>query len=193
MKSFVKGLCYTITALVLISLTALYGRTAISQVAGLAVAASPTQWNNLKDGVQGDGLANGVGAFAVYGFNGSTFDRLRSSIANGLAVDVTRMPTITIPTSGVAFYAIKRANITTASVNLAYGFTSKKIALDVPVTNTDDVCVSYTGGTATCPAANTAGGDRLAPGSSILLDDFAQTSISVIAASGTQTINVRAW
>jgi hypothetical protein len=196
MKSMLRGICYAVTALVLIFLTALYGRTAISQVAGLAVAGSPTQWNNLKDGVQGDGLSNGVGAFAVYGYNGTTFDRLRSSIANGITVDVSRLPTpiaITTDTSGAGFFAVKRADITTASVNLALGFTSKKIALRTPATNTDDICVDYAGGTAACPAANTAGNERLPAGSTLILDSFAVASISVIAASGTQTFSVTGW
>jgi hypothetical protein len=196
MTSMLRGICYTVTALVLIFLTALYGRTAISQIAGLAVAGSPTQWNSLKDAVQGDGLANGVGAFAVYGYNGTTLDRLRSSIANGVTVDVSRLPTpiaITTDTSGAGFFAVKRADITTASVNLALGFTSKKIALRTPSTNTDDICVDYAGGTAACPAANTAGNERLPAGSTLILDSFAVASVSVIAASGTQTFSVTGW
>ncbi len=44
-------------------------------------------------GVGGDGIPVGAGLLAtgLYGFNGTGFDRLRSSILNGLEVDVTRI------------------------------------------------------------------------------------------------------
>lgn len=104
-----------------------------------------------------------------------------------LAIQAT---STSVPTS---FYAIERSNITTSSVNLAFGGTSTKIKVIVPLTNTDDICIDYAGGTAACPAANTAGNDRLKPGTSLILDSFAATSVSVIAASGTQTVQVAAW
>lgn len=94
---------------------------------------------------------------------------------------------------GNGFYAVKRTNITTSSVNLAFGFTSRKVAVETPITNTDDVCIDWIGGTAVCPAADTAGDDRLAPGTTLVLDDYLVASLSVIAASGTQTVSVRGW
>lgn len=90
-------------------------------------------------------------------------------------------------------YEIKRDNITTSSVNLAFGFTSGKVIIELPLTNTAEVCVDWLGGTAVCPAANTAGHGRYTAGSAYVLDGFGITSISVIAASGTQTVYVRAW
>jgi hypothetical protein len=41
--------------------------------------------------------------------------------------------------------------------------------------------------------ANTSGDSRIAPGGAIILDDYSQTSISVISSSGTQTVYVDAW
>lgn len=94
---------------------------------------------------------------------------------------------------GTNDFNINRDNITTASVNLAFGFTSNKIELRAPIGNGEDVCIDFSGGTAVCPAVNTAGDYRLSPGETLLLDDAAYSSISVIAAASTQTINVSAW
>ena len=95
--------------------------------------------------------------------------------------------------AGTQFFSVARSNIAAASVNLAFGFTSKKVRVTASTLNTDEVCVDWIGGTAVCPAANTAGDARLLPGQSILLDDYAVTSISVIAASGTQRFDLTAW
>jgi hypothetical protein len=151
--------------------------------------ADGTTWRRLRD-VGVDGIAsNGLGAFVPYMWNGATYDRATGDATNGLKVQGTVSP----PLSGTAFYAIKRDNIAGVSVNLAFGFTSKKIVVETPSTNTDEICIDWIGGTAVCPAANTAGDDRIAAGRSIILDDYAGTSISVIAASGTQTVYVRAY
>lgn len=161
---------------------------AVQGVMGLAVAQSAKQYNDVKDYAAGDGQTKGVLDAGCMFWNGSSADRCRGSITNGILVDVTR-----VPTSGTAFFSVKRENIAAASVNIAYGFTSKKISIRAPLTNTDEICIDYIGGTAVCPAANTAGDSRIAPGGSILLDDYAQTSLSVIAASGTQTVFIDAW
>ncbi len=161
---------------------------AVQGVMGLAVAQSARQYNDVKDYVAGDAITKGVLDAGCMFWNGASADRCRGSIANGLQVDVTR-----VPTSGTNAFAVKRDNLTTTSVNLAFGFTSKKVAIRAPATNTDEVCIDYAGGTAACPAANTAGNSRMLPGSSIILDDFAVTSLSFIAASGTQIIYVNAW
>ena len=158
---------------------------AISSIMGVAAFESGTTWNNVRDGAAGDTLSRGVLGTALYIYNGTTFDRVRGT---GGTVNVSGASAV-----GTSFYAIERANITTASVNLAFSITSKKIKLITPLTNTDDICVDYAGGTAACPAANTAGNDRLKPGTSLLLDGFQATSVSVIAGSGTQTVQVAAW
>lgn len=168
-----------------IGITAIAHPAAISQLAGIAVAQTSTKWNSLKDLAVGDGQQNGVGLFSPCLWNGTSCDRQRGTIAGGALVSQAA--------SGTAFFAVKRDNITTSSVNLAYGFTSKKIGISASPTNTDEICVSWIGGTAVCPAANTSGNDRLTPGQTMILDDYAQTSISVIAASGTQTVFIDAW
>ncbi len=95
--------------------------------------------------------------------------------------------------SGASFFAITDAAIVQVSQNFAFGFTSKKVMVVAPSTNTDTLCVDWIGGTAICPATDVAGDDILEPGDSLLLEDFAGTSISAISASGTQAVVVRAW
>jgi hypothetical protein len=73
------------------------GNTAISQLVGLAVAQSATLWNNVADAAKGDALTNGILAESLYLYNGTTFDRARGDITNGLDVDVTRLPGATTP------------------------------------------------------------------------------------------------
>lgn len=185
-----KKLCSSIigsfsAAFAILCLVSIIAYAAVTQVSGLAVAQSATRWNNVKDAAIGDAQTNGIAAFNCYLYNGTNFDRCRGSITGGLLVQQAQV--------GTAFFAVKRDNIAGSSVNLAYGFTSRKVALEFPLTNTDEVCVDWLGGTAVCPAANTSGDDRFAPGSSIIIDDYAGTSISVISASGTQTVYVRAW
>lgn len=175
-----------VLAIVLVLGTALAAfPVAIQSVAGLAVAQTSTKWNSLKDIAVGDSQTNGVGLFSPCLWNGSSCDRQRGTIAGGALV--------TQATSGTAFYSIVRDNITTASVNLAFGFTSKKVAIQASIDNTDEICLDWLGGTAVCPAANTAGDARLIPGQSMILDDYAVASLSVIAGSGTQRVNVTAW
>lgn len=100
---------------------------------------------------------------------------------------------LSVPSSGSSFFSIKDTAIAAVSQNFAFGFTSEKIIIEAPSSNTDDVCIDHAGGTAVCPAADTAGDDRLAPGVAYVLDNHAVTSVSAISASGTQTITVRAF
>jgi hypothetical protein len=58
---------------------------------GLAVAQSATLWNNVIDAAKGDAQTKGILAEALFSYNGTTFDRLRGTIANGILVDVTRV------------------------------------------------------------------------------------------------------
>ncbi len=169
---------------------------AIDNIAGIAISTSSLTWTNINDASRGDTLSTGILANNPYLWNGTSFDRARGTIANGMAVDVTRVQgtvTTTPSLSGNNYYAIKAANLTTSSINYAFGFTSKKVIIQTPGSNTDDVCISWTAGTAVCPAANTAGNDRLPAGTIMALDNFAVTSISAIAASGTQTLIIRSF
>jgi hypothetical protein len=54
---------------------------AITQLAGLAVAQTSTQWNSLKDMAQGDGQQNGVMLISPCLWNGTSCDRQRSGLA----------------------------------------------------------------------------------------------------------------
>lgn len=100
---------------------------------------------------------------------------------------------LTVPGSGSSAFTITDTGIAAVSQNFAFGFTSQKVILEAPSSNTADVCIDHAGGTAVCPAADTAGDDRIAPGVAYVLDNHAVTSVSAISASGTQTITVRAF
>ena len=117
-----------------------------------------------------------------------------ASAANQVLGNTSLSTIVTATTlSGSSFFSVLRDNIAASSVNLAFGFTSKKVLVTAASTNTDDVCLDWLGSTAVCPAANTAGDARLSPGQSVLLDYHAVTSLSVIAATGTQRVNISAW
>lgn len=146
----------------------------VGSVSGLSIMKSPRSWTVMKDGSVGDNLDFGVAAVSIYEWDGEKFQRKRSP-------------------SGKQFYSVKRANIAASSINVSFGFKAKKIAVFTPTANTDEICIDWTGGTAVCPAANTAGDDRIPAATSVILDEYGVTSISVIAASGTQTIYIRAW
>ena len=183
-KEFITG--SLISALVLIPILTVLGYAAVTQVAGLAAAGPNNAWYNVKDaGKWADPQTSGFLSQSAWLYTGSNFVKQRGN-ANGSTFVVAEP-------SGNAFSTIKRDNIAAASVNIAFGFTSKKVALEFPLTNTDEVCVDWLGGTAVCPAANTAGDDRFSPGDSIILDEYAVTSLSFISSSGTQTVYVRAW
>jgi len=63
----------------------------ITQLAGLAVAQTSTQWNSLKDMAVGDAQGSGVGLWSPCLWNGVTCDRARGTIANGALTDVSRI------------------------------------------------------------------------------------------------------
>lgn len=87
-----RNLFYGTCAALLIILGSTFAvESQIVRKAGIAVAQTATQWNDVRDGAAGDALANGVLALALYGYNGTTFDRMRGDITNGLDVDVTRI------------------------------------------------------------------------------------------------------
>ena len=183
-KEFIVGAL--ITALVLVPILTVVGVAAVTQIAGLAAAGPNNAWYNVKDaGRWSDPQTNGFLSQVGWLYTGTNFVKQQGS-STGRAF-------VTIDNAGTSAATVKRDNITTSSVNFSFGFTSKKVALEFPTTNTDEVCVDWTGGTAVCPAANTAGDDRFLPGDSIILDNYAVTSLSFIAASGTQTVYIRAW
>ncbi len=90
-------------------------------------------------------------------------------------------------------FSVERDNIAASSVNLDFGFTAKTVAIEAGTTNTAVIAIDWVGGTAVCPAINTAGDARFPVGRIIMKDDANIRSISVIACSGTQSVNVTAW
>lgn len=93
MKTTIRNIALIVGAVIIVMAAVIGGRAAIQSVNGLAVAQTSTQWNNLKDSAAGDNLTSGVGAFNLYMFDGTNFDRLRGDTTNGIDVDVTRLPT----------------------------------------------------------------------------------------------------
>jgi hypothetical protein len=108
-------------------------------------------------------------------------------------IALTEQGEVWIPHTGAAFFAITDTAIAAASQNFSFGFTSKKVFISAPATNSDGVCIDHAGGTAVCPSADTAGDDVLEPGESISIDEHAITSVSAISVSGTNTIVIRAF
>lgn len=87
-----KILLASVSAIVIVALGGIAGYTAISSIAGLAVAQSSTKWNNLKDAgtLTGDAQSSGLIASGLLSFNGSTWDRVRGSVADGIFADVKK-------------------------------------------------------------------------------------------------------
>lgn len=101
-----------------------------------------------------------------------------------------------LPVYAANFYAIKKTNLTTISVNLDFDLKAKTVLVRADVSNDANICINWDGGTAVCPASDTAGNIVLEPGIGIVIDMFRSSpkqSISVIAANGTQTITVMAF
>lgn len=189
MKRLTNSIGALAAAISIILCVSVLSYSAITQVSGLAVAGAGTSnWTNMKDaGKWGDPQTSGIGSMALWGFTGtgSNFERIRGSAASGLSVAQA--------TVGSNVFSIKREDIGASSVAISFSFNSRKVALSFPLTNTDEVCIDWQGTTAVCPAANTAGDARFAPGSSIIIDDITVSGISAIAASGTQTVFVQAF
>ena len=93
-----KHLHYIASALALaviitLSMTAV-GKTAITELSGLAVAQTGSLWKNVRDYLVSDNMTDGVmsSGMVFYDAAGSNADRLRGSVTNGILVDVTRQP-----------------------------------------------------------------------------------------------------
>lgn len=91
---FFKYSIFTLGAITLLLLTALYGKSAVQTISGLAVAQSPTNWKFVKDAAFGDNATDGVLASSPYLYDGVNFDPARGDTTNGMDVDVTRIPAI---------------------------------------------------------------------------------------------------
>ncbi len=113
--------------------------------------------------------------------------------ASLLPESVTAQPMSPTVRAQVVPFSVERDNITTASVNLVFGFTASTVAIEANATNTAVIAIDWVGGTAVCPAINTAGDARFPIGRIIMKDRADIASVSVIACSGTQSVNVTAW
>ncbi len=112
-----------------------------------------------------------------------------------LLLTVAFLTAFAVSVSAMSFYAIKRTDITTSSTAISfYPTNASTIMVYADSGNTADVCIDWAGGTAACPAADTAGNQRLAAGQSFTLDmrGARLNKISAIAESGTQTFSVLA-
>jgi hypothetical protein len=76
--NIIGALC--VAGLLIIGVTTL-GKSAISELAGLAVAQTSTLWNSVADAAKGDSLASGIMAQSPYLWNGVSFDRTKGGIA----------------------------------------------------------------------------------------------------------------
>lgn len=102
----------TLAILLVLSVFLAYSYAAVTQIVGTAVQQSG-MWNNVKDAATGDNLTTGVPVSGLYAFDGTNWDRIRGSIANGLLVDVSRV-TGTVTISGNTTPADGFANPTNA-------------------------------------------------------------------------------
>lgn len=103
-----------ISIMLVLSILSITAKSAVQTIAGLAVAGPSSQWINLQDASVGTPIANGLAAVNIYGFNGTNYDSLKSTTANGLQVDVTRIQGGISPISGNKTPADAFANPTDA-------------------------------------------------------------------------------
>lgn len=95
MKEKIKyGVSAIVLACLLVMGLTVAGRTAITDLAGLAVAQTSTTWKNVRDYLVMDNMTDGVmsSGMVFYDAAGVNADRLRGTVANGILVDPTRLP-----------------------------------------------------------------------------------------------------
>lgn len=84
----IKYSLLSISAIICLLIFSFTARTAIQQVAGLAVAQSSITWNNVIDAIVGDAQTKGILAENPYLWNGTSFDRARGDTTSGMWVNV---------------------------------------------------------------------------------------------------------
>ena len=92
MKTFGKLTAACAIAFTLLAVSVYVVPAAVQGVMGLAVAQSSKVYNDVKDYAAGDGIVKGILDAGCMFWNGSSGDRCRGTITNGLLVDVSRMP-----------------------------------------------------------------------------------------------------
>jgi len=137
-----------ITLCLTLAVTMLAYPAAITQLAGLAVAQTTTQWNSLKDMAQGDAQSNGAGLFSPCLWNGTTCDRQRGTIAGGADVAVRSV-------SGGVTPANNFANPTNALTTFSLGGLFDGTAWDqwIGASNTNNTAITTQGVAYVTPAS----------------------------------------
>lgn len=122
MKTFKKVAgWFCIVAVLSLGIAMIAYPAAVTQVAGLAVAQSSTQWNQLKDMAIGDSQTNGAGLFTPCLFNGATCDRARGTIAGGQEMAIKSIATGTAPADA---FANPTNSLTTFSLSAGFNGTT---------------------------------------------------------------------
>lgn len=206
MKTFGRITFATLLAVIMLACSVFVAQTAVTNISGLSVVqnsaltGNSNVWNNVIDGAIGtDNVTKGILSTALYASDGASADYVKSNGLGAIRVDGRVLG------EAIEVYSVALANLTTA-VAMDFGFDasytnfSGTIQLSTPTANTQNVCVNFqTSATvlsnATCPAANTATvlGIVMAPGETITLYNYAASGISAVAASGTQSLRVKAW
>jgi len=84
-KKIMIGLSLVLFGIIIVIFSIGPLRSQIQQIAGLAVAQSTIQWNNVKDGAVGDNLTQGILVSGGYFFDGVNWDRpLKSTHGDNL-------------------------------------------------------------------------------------------------------------
>jgi len=147
MNTIKKALGWLCIATVLgLGVTVLAFPASITQLAGLAVAQTSTQWNSLKDMAQGDGQSNGVMLGSPCLWNGVTCDRQRGTIAGGADVAVKSI-------SGGVTPASNFANPTNALTTFSLGGLFDGSTWDqwIGISNTNNTATTSQGAAYTTP------------------------------------------
>lgn len=106
----------------------------ITQLAGLAVAQTSTQWNNLKDMAVGDTQTSGVVLVSPCLWNGTSCDRQRGSIAGGATVslgNLTGAPAVVTTVQGSTLQnATQTSAANTAQTITLSGAASQRVTIN---------------------------------------------------------------
>lgn len=113
-SKLIKISTLTLTGIIIVMLLTIYAKSAIQQIAGLAVAQSNITWNNVIDAARGDSQTSGILGTSIYLWNGTNFDRVPGDKTNGMKVQgsvslagtVTPSDTYTNPTTAIDTFSL---------------------------------------------------------------------------------------
>jgi hypothetical protein len=117
-KWIVKNSPLLISTILVVALLAMASRGAIQSQVGLAIAGPGSSWINLQDASVGTPISTGLAAVGPYGYNGTSFDSLRTATvgnnvaATGLGVAaVYGQYNASLPTLTTALYSALQTDI----------------------------------------------------------------------------------